>query len=130
MHIFIDEESAVPIYQQIVEQVKNGVASGQLEGGSQLPSIRQVANDVDVNPNTVAKAFKILERDQVIVSKGFRGTFIKAEASEHLDNNMQSKVEQELHAAIDKLRQFGAIDSEIRNSFNAIMKGQSKRKDA
>ncbi|WP_100643646.1 GntR family transcriptional regulator [Alteromonas facilis] len=123
MNIAIDENSDVPIYRQIVEQVKDGVASGALTGGTQLPSIRQIANEADVNPNTVAKAFKILERDQVIISKGFRGTFIKPSASEHLDENMQSKVEQELQSAIDKLRKFGAIDSEIRNSFNSIMKG-------
>lgn len=126
MNIVIDDESGIPIYQQIVSQVKEGVASGELEAGYQLPSIRQIANDADVNPNTVAKAFKILERDQLIVSKGFRGTFIKVSASEHVENNMQSKVEQELHSAIEKLRQFGAIDSEIRNSFNSIMKGQRK----
>ncbi|WNC68686.1 GntR family transcriptional regulator [Thalassotalea nanhaiensis] len=122
MNIAIDENSTTPIYKQIVEQVKAAVASGELAVGTQLPSIRQIANEVEVNPNTVAKAFKILERDQVIVSKGFRGTFINSTASEHLDENMQSKVEQELAEAIQKLRKFGAIDSEIRNSFNAIMK--------
>jgi len=90
--------------------------------GTQLPSIRQIANEADVNPNTVAKGFKILERDQVIISKGFRGTFIKPSANEHLNENMQSKVEQELQSAIDKIRKLGAIDSEIRNSFNSIMK--------
>lgn len=122
MNIAIDENSTTPIYKQIVEQIKAVVASGELAVGTQLPSIRQIANEIDVNPNTVAKAFKILERDQVIVSKGFRGTFVNSTASEHLDENMQSKVEQELAEAIQKLRKFGAIDSEIRNSFNAIMK--------
>lgn len=122
MNIAIDENSTTPIYKQIVEQVKAAVASGELAVGTQLPSIRQIANEVEVNPNTVAKAFKILERDQVIVSKGFRGTFVNSTASEHLDENMQTKVEQELAEAIQKLRKFGAIDSEIRNSFNAIMK--------
>ena len=122
MNITIDEDSAVPIYKQIIEQVKKAIGSGQLKGGTQLPSIRQIANEAEINPNTVAKAFKILERDQVIVSKGFRGTFIKPSADEHLNENMQSKVEEELQSAIDKLRKVGAIDSEIRNSFNSIMK--------
>ena len=122
MNITIDENSDVPIYQQIVEQVKNGVVTNVLSAGAQLPSIRQIANEAEVNPNTVAKAFKILERDKVIVSKGFRGTFINSSVNEHLNENMQSKVEQELQTAIKKLRKFGAIDSEIRNSFNSIMK--------
>ncbi|MBE1300870.1 MAG: GntR family transcriptional regulator [Alteromonadaceae bacterium] len=122
MNIAIDEDSATPLYKQIVEQIKATVASGELAVGTQLPSIRQIANEAEINPNTVAKAFKILERDKVIVSKGFKGTFINSTASEHLDENMQSKVEQELVETIQKLRKFGAIDSEIRNSFNAIMK--------
>jgi len=123
VNITIDEDSDIPIYKQIVEQVKQGVAKKLLVAGTQLPSIRQIANEAEVNPNTVAKAFKILERDQVILSKGFRGTFINSNANEHLDENMQSKVEQELQGSIKKLRKFGAIDSEIRNSFNTIMKG-------
>jgi GntR family transcriptional regulator len=127
MNIIIDEELGIPIYQQIVTQVKERVASGQLQAGSQLPSIRQLASDADVNPNTVAKAFKILERDQVIVSKGFRGTFVQATATDHLNQNMHSKVEKELQATIQKLKNVGAIDSEIRNSFNAIMKGLSSK---
>ena len=122
MNIAIDEDSATPLYKQIVEQIKATVASGELAVGTQLPSIRQIANEAEINPNTVAKAFKILERDKVIVSKGFKGTFINSSASEHLDENMQSRVEQELVETIQKLRKFGAIDSEIRNSFNAIMK--------
>ena len=122
MNILIDENSNEPIYKQIVDQIKKAVASGDLPVGTQLPSIRQIANEAEVNPNTVAKAFKILERDQVILSKGFRGSFIKSNADDHLNENMQSKVEQELQAAVEKLRKFGAIDSEIRNSFNSIMK--------
>lgn len=123
MNIAIEEDSEVPIYKQIVEQVKEAVALGKLHEGTQLPSIRQIANEAEVNPNTVAKAFKILERDQVIISKGFRGTFVKHSANEHLNENIQSRVEEELQAAIEKLRKVGAIDSEIRNSFNSIMKG-------
>ena len=123
MNIVIDETSDIPIYKQVIEQVKNGVASGELHVGMQLPSIRQIANEADINPNTVAKAFKLLERDQVIISKGYRGTFIRDSAVEHLDENVQSRVEQELRSAIEKLRKVGAIDSEIRNSFNSIMKG-------
>lgn len=123
MNITIDENSEVPIYKQIVEQVKEAVALGKLQEGTQLPSIRQIANEAEVNPNTVAKAFKILERDQVIISKGFRGSFVKHSANEHLNEDIQSRVEEELQAAIEKLRKVGAIDSEIRNSFNSIMKG-------
>ncbi len=126
MFIELDNGVDTPIYQQIVEQIKLAVECGELEPGQQIPSIRQIAHDADVNPNTVAKAYKILERDQVIESKGYRGSFIKPKASQFLHQNMHSKVEKELLAAIGKLRQIGAIDSEIRNSFNAIMKKNSE----
>lgn len=122
MHILIDEGLKTPIYQQIIDQVKKAVAEGELTPGVQLPSIRQIANDADVNPNTVAKAFKILERDEVIESKGYKGSFIKNIDGQKLQENMHAKVKDELNAAIEKLRQIGAIDSEIRNSFNALMK--------
>jgi GntR family transcriptional regulator len=123
MNIIIDEESSTPIYKQIIQQVKINVSEGSLKHGDQLPSIRQLASDADINPNTVAKAFKILERDKVIVSKGFRGTFVQQSAHEHLDKNIQSRVDKELNYAIRKIRELGAIDSEIRSSFNNIMKG-------
>ncbi len=74
----VDPRSGVPIYLQIIEQVKRSVALGVLEGGEQLPTVKQLALDLTVNPNTVAKAYRDLERENVIETFPGRGSFVRA----------------------------------------------------
>lgn len=62
----VDPRSGVPIYLQIIEQVKRSVALGVLQDGEQLPTVKQLAMDLTVNPNTVARAYRDLEREGVI----------------------------------------------------------------
>lgn len=66
----------LPIYLQIVNQVKRAVASGVLVPGDRLPTVRQLAVDLTINPNTVAKAYQELEREGVISTVPGRGTFV------------------------------------------------------
>jgi GntR family transcriptional regulator len=77
----VDPRSGVPIYLQIVEQVKRSVALGVLAPSEQLPTVKQLAADLVVNPNTVARAYRELERDQVIETMPGRGSFIAANGS-------------------------------------------------
>jgi GntR family transcriptional regulator len=72
----VDPRSGVPIYVQIIEQVKRSVALGVLAPGEQLPTVKQLALDLTVNPNTVAKAYRELERDHVIETAVGRGSFV------------------------------------------------------
>lgn len=72
----VDPASAVPIYHQLVDQVRAAIAGGILAEGDQLPSVRDVAVDATVNPNTVAKAYTELERAGVIATLRGRGTFV------------------------------------------------------
>ena len=72
----VDPRSGVPIYLQIMEQVKRSVALGVLAPGEQLPTVKQLAADLVVNPNTVARAYRELERDGVIDTMAGRGSFI------------------------------------------------------
>ena len=72
----VDPRSGVPIYLQIVEQVKRSVALGVLAPGEQLPTVKQLAADLIVNANTIARAYRELERDQVIETMPGRGSFI------------------------------------------------------
>lgn len=76
MAITLDVRSREPIYSQIVEQVKAQVATGALKPGDQLPTVRQLAADLRVNFNTVARAYRILHADGVISTQQGRGTFI------------------------------------------------------
>lgn len=74
----VDPRSGVPIYLQIIEQIKRSIALGVLQTGEQLPTVKQLAVDLTVNPNTVARAYRELERDQVIETAPGRGSFVRA----------------------------------------------------
>ncbi|HLW01919.1 MAG TPA: GntR family transcriptional regulator [Ktedonobacterales bacterium] len=78
--IFINEQSKTPIYRQIVEQVRRHVATGQLAPGDELPSLRQLAIDLNVHLNTIALAYRELERQGIIrLRQGSRATIVPVE---------------------------------------------------
>ena len=70
MQIIINIDDPIPLYAQLIEQIKKAVSTKKIKPGAALPSIRQLANDLDLNSKTVSKAYKILERDSVIQTKG------------------------------------------------------------
>jgi len=79
MRIDVDPASSAPIYLQVVEAVQTMVALGRLRPGDQLPTVRQLAVDLRVNPNTVARAYLELEHKGVISSQQGRGTYVSAQ---------------------------------------------------
>lgn len=78
MLFVIEPSSPVPIYSQIVAQVRGAVAGGELAAGEPLPSVRQLAAELRVNPNTVAQAYRELERDGITYVQRGQGTFVAA----------------------------------------------------
>ncbi len=72
----LDPHSGVPVYRQIIDQVQAGLASGKLSRGDQLPTVRQVAVDLEINPNTVLRAYRELEIRGVLDTQQGTGTFI------------------------------------------------------
>ena len=72
----IDLKSGVPFYRQVIEQVKFGIARGTLEPGDRLPTVRQLAVDLSINPNTVVRAYRELEIEKVLTTQQGSGTFI------------------------------------------------------
>jgi len=119
--IEIDINGPTPLFQQLVQQVKKAVKCGVVTPGDSLPSIRQLSSDLEVNAKTVAKAYKILERDGVIEAKGYRGTHVSENALAHCHFELAPILETELTACISSLKQKGATDAELRNMFNKIM---------
>jgi GntR family transcriptional regulator len=79
--ITVDPRSGVPIYLQLMEQVKRCVALGTLSPGEQLPTVKALSLQLTVNPNTVARAYRELERDQVIETSPGRGSFVRVNGS-------------------------------------------------
>ena len=77
MNLRIDKESAEPIFRQIVDVVLSGIASGRMNAGEQLPTIRELAVRLDVNPNTVAKAYSRLRLAGAVESRPGSGVFVR-----------------------------------------------------
>ena len=126
MQIVIDIESPTPLFAQLIEQVKSAVQRGVKKPGDPLPSIRQLANDLNLNSKTVAKAYRLLERDSVIQARGFRGTFVHPDALANCETDLNEFVESKLKDTIAALKESGATDSEIRVAFARLM----NRRDA
>ncbi len=72
----IDLGSGVPVYRQVVDQVRGGIASGTLKAGEQLPTVRQLAVDLEINPNTVMRAYRELELGGLLETHQGTGTFV------------------------------------------------------
>ncbi|MCG8456936.1 MAG: GntR family transcriptional regulator [Holophagales bacterium] len=121
MEIIIDIESPVPLFSQLIEQIKRAVLDDLIRPGDALPSIRQLANDLEINNKTVAKAYRLLERDSVIQTKGYRGTFIHPDAKANSTVDLSTWVTAKLSETIEELRASGVTDSEIRIVFGEVM---------
>ncbi len=76
MEIVINTTLTLPVYAQLIEQIKKAILNGELNPGSALPSIRQLANDLELNHSTVAKAYRLLAQDAVIQTEGYGGNII------------------------------------------------------
>jgi GntR family transcriptional regulator len=121
VEITIDIDSAVPQFEQLIEQVKAAVTAGVLRPRDPLPSIRQLANDLDLNSKTVAKAYKLLVRDSIIEAKGYRGTYIHPKAKANCKFDVQDWTQRKLGETVAELREAGVTDSEIRNAFAGVI---------
>ena len=121
MEIVIDIDASVPVFAQLIEQIKKAVLGDKIRPGDALPSIRQLANDLTLNNKTVAKAYRLLERDSVIQTKGYRGTFIHPDAKANSTVDLNAWVVTTLSKTIEAFRESGVTDSEIRIAFGDVM---------
>jgi GntR family transcriptional regulator len=122
MRITIDVNAESPVFTQLMEQIRSAVQGGDLKPGAPLPAIRQLAADLQINPNTVAKAYALLERDGVIETRGRAGSFVHREGRKHARVNLAAQAITVLTEAIAQLRDSGLTDSEIRNAFSGVMR--------
>jgi GntR family transcriptional regulator len=121
--------SGVPIYLQLMEQVKHGIETGALRPGEQLPGIRPLAEELVINPNTVAKAYRELEHEGVIELRQGAGAFVAGHAgAKKLTENIRAG-QAVVAEAVEKLRGRGVTDEEIRRLFEAELAGLNKRGD-
>jgi DNA-binding transcriptional regulator YhcF (GntR family) len=127
MEITIDIEDHIPLFAQLVAQIKKAVLDDKIHPGDAMPSIRQLANDLNLNNKTVAKAYRLLERDEVVQSKGYRGTFVHPNAKVNSAIDLNEWALAKLCTITNELREAGVTDSEIRNAFTKAMNNQTHR---
>ncbi|MHC4355624.1 MAG: GntR family transcriptional regulator [Planctomycetota bacterium] len=94
MQIRIDNSSGRPVYRQIIDQIKRDIALGRLTRDQRLPTVRQLAGRLAINPNTIAKAYRQLEQQGIIVTKPGAGAFVA-----DLDSNLSRAVRKRLVCA-------------------------------
>lgn len=102
----LDLHSGVPVYRQLIDQVRGGMASGSLGVGDQLPTVRQLAVDLSINPNTVARAYRELELGGVLETHQGTGTFI---GTQKLRGSDEERSRQLAQVAADSVARVGAI---------------------
>ena len=122
--------SGVPIYLQLMEQVKHNIETGALRPGEQLPGIRPLAEELVINPNTVAKAYRELEHEGVIELRHGAGAFVSANGRAKKATNTLRAGQTLVATTVDRLREKGVTDEEIRRLFEAELAGLIRKGDA
>lgn len=123
MNIKIDFRSGGPIYLQIVDQVQQMIAQGELKKGDQLPTVRQLATDLRVNFNTVARAYRLLDEAGLISTQQGRGTYIWEEPPEDAVQQLrQNGLYEMVQHVIDEAGVKGYSIDEIEQTFNDQIK--------
>ncbi|MGH7910529.1 MAG: GntR family transcriptional regulator [Candidatus Dormibacteraceae bacterium] len=102
----LDARSGVPTYLQLVQQVKRALRLGMLEVGDQLPTVREVVASIAINPNTVLKGYRELEREGLVTSRPGQGTFVRRALGE-VDPSALLRLRSELRQWIERARRSG-----------------------
>src|SRR5687767_8317950 len=118
--------SGVPIYLQLIERVKHAIATGAIRPGEQLPGIRPLAEELVINPNTVAKAYRELEHEGVIELRQGAGAFVSANARAKKQTDNLRAGQTIVAAAVERLRARGVTNEEIRRLFEAELAGLTR----
>ena len=120
MPLHLEFTGDAPIYAQIVEQIKHQVATGKLLPGEHLPTIRQLAVDLRINPSTVARAYTDLQRDGVLDIQQGRGTYIAEQpAQEHLAQVRRERLSTIMRTAVLEALSLGYDPTAVRETFEA-----------
>lgn len=117
--ISLDYQSRTPIYEQIVSNIEKYVALGVLKSKEQIPSIRELATNLGINPNTVKKAYDILEHKNIITSYSTKGTFISDKTNEVVEKKKKEEIEK-LIENIKELLNLGVKKEEVIDIINKI----------
>ena len=121
MKIIINTSLMVPIYEQIVDQIKTLIREGQLKENDNLPSVRALSKELKISALTVKKAYDNLESEGFTVTVHGKGTYVAATNKEILLEEQKKEMETDLEHAIQKGRRYGISDEEIRSLFELLL---------
>lgn len=121
MNLRVEPGDGVPIYLQIVEQIKRAVALGRIKPEEGLPSVRQLALDLTINPNTVARAYLELEHQGVIYKRQGQGTFVSSQAAEASRRERQKIVSALFEKALIEAVNSGLTAAEIDDIYRNLL---------
>jgi GntR family transcriptional regulator len=126
--IRVDSTSFVPIYEQIKKEILRLVVTGRLKVRDPLPSIRDLAAEIIVNPNTVARAYRELEQDGLIATQKGRGSFVARRPEPGADRDVRAHLARVMDEAIAEARRFDLGESAIQGLFEERLNTRGDRK--
>jgi GntR family transcriptional regulator len=123
----LDLHSGVPVYRQIIDQVRGALASGALAAGDQLPTVRQLAVDLAINPNTVVRAYKELELSGLLETHQGTGTFISTQKIERADAERERQLGQIVADAVARAGAAGFTIADLLEQLKAWPNGPAPK---
>ena len=121
MHIILNNQSMVPIYEQLMDQIKNEIVTGELTSDTPLPSVRTFANELKISALTVKKAYDKLEEDGFVVTVHGKGTFVAQMDKGLAEEARRKAVEEEFAKAVDKAKMIGMSREEIMQTMELLL---------
>ena len=112
MIVRLNPSSGIPLYLQLIEQVKHAIETEAIRAGDQLPSVRRLAEDLVINPNTVARVYRELERDGVIEVRHGAGAYVRDSVVSR--TKLMRKAQGVVEAAVDRLESLDLTEDEVR----------------
>lgn len=128
----VDPDDDRPVYRQIIDAIGAAAATGRLEAGDPLPSVRQLAADLDINPNTVSKAYQLLERDGLIRARRRRGYHLAEDAAARARAGNEERLREALRRFVSEGRDQGLSASALIDTLSEELElesGSSDRKE-
>ena len=124
----LDLRSGVPVYRQLIDQVRAGIASGALTAGDQLPTVRQLAVDLAINPNTVLRAYRELELGELLETQQGTGTFITQKKPHRDDVERERQLSQLVGEFLARAGAAGFTIEELLQQLRELMQEQAQRR--
>ena len=124
----VEPSDSKPLFSQIVDSVKRAVATGRLGSGDRLPSVRELAKELVINPNTIAKAYQVLEAEGVTLSRRGAGTFVAERRVVLKAEERRRRLAMALESALADAVHLGLTPDKMRKVFEATLKKFAGRK--